>query len=54
MRMRKFIPRFMLLALLASVLLGGALLPAAIDATADGEPYEDISLDEPASFPVDI
>jgi len=53
MRMCKLIPRLMLLALLASVLLGGALLPAAIDATADGEPYT-VSLNDPTDFPVDI
>jgi len=48
--MRKFMLRF---ALLASLIIIGGALYAAIDATADGEPYS-VSLNSPAKFPVDI
>lgn len=47
--MRKFMLRFAL----ASLFVVGGALPAAIDATADGEPYS-VSLNSPAKFPVDI
>jgi len=39
--------------LLALLVAGGALLYAAVDATADGEPYK-TSLNAPVKFPVDI
>lgn len=48
--MRKLMPRFVLV---LSFVIGGALLPATIDATADGEKYS-VSLNSPAKFPVDI
>jgi len=48
--MRKFVLR---LALSTALLIGGALVYAALDAAADGEPYT-VSLNSPASFPADI